>query len=563
MRIVERSDEFAAALASARREAKSGFGDDTRSAREISDRAAAHRDAGVRGHAGNCVHLFERDCSVQTTASEGARGSAGAGHDARASRARWARPPSRRPGRSAMSVPAPWNSSSTVAARSIFMEMNTRLQVEHPVTEMITGLDLVEWQLRVAAGEALPLVAGAHRDFAVTPSRRASTRRIPSAASCRRSAASRTCALPRLSGERARRHRRATRRRDQPILRSDDRQADRMGRGSGHGAAPAARRPRRLSGGRRDYQRRLPAAFGRARRVCRSATRYRNDREQPCGVVSGPRCALGYESWRAAALAEWYALRQRRPAAASVTSDPFSPWQSVDAWWLNCERSAARADLSATDDAEYPVRVHVNGGGFVIEHRWATPRALVQDKDGMLRSITIDGAQHASPASCRSAMSATYFPNGDMVRLRLVDPLAHAADDAACRRRPPDSADVGFDRRGARQGGRHRRARRAAADPRGDENGAHDCRTCAGTVTAVHYRQGDQVREGVDLIDIAVPTAVGLNILFHTAGDNGADWIEALSRALPGASIEYMAAAGWRRSTTRWFGGHPRCWSRH
>ena len=117
---------------------------------------------------GNCVYLFERDCSVQrrhqkvleeapapglTRRAPRRDGRGGGGGGAR----RWA-----------TSAPARWSSSPSRSddgdLRFYFMEMNTRLQVEHPVTEAITGLDLVEWQLRVAAGEPLPLTQDELRD---------------------------------------------------------------------------------------------------------------------------------------------------------------------------------------------------------------------------------------------------------------------------------------------------------------------------------------------------------------------------------------------------------------
>ncbi|SDI27536.1 3-methylcrotonyl-CoA carboxylase alpha subunit [Variovorax sp. OV700] len=159
MRAVDRAEDFAAALASCQREAINSFGDDAVLIEKYVQRPR-HIEIQVFGDTrGNYVYLFERDCSVQ-----------------------------RRHQKVLEEAPAPgmteamrkqMGEAAVAAARAVnyvgagtvefiveqreggemnffFMEMNTRLQVEHPVTEAITGLDLVEWQLRVASGETLP-----------------------------------------------------------------------------------------------------------------------------------------------------------------------------------------------------------------------------------------------------------------------------------------------------------------------------------------------------------------------------------------------------------------------
>ncbi|CAN5559957.1 acetyl/propionyl/methylcrotonyl-CoA carboxylase subunit alpha [soil metagenome] len=166
MRAVDKSADFAAALASCKREAINSFGDDAVLIEKYVQRPR-HIEIQVFGDSqGNYVYLFERDCSVQ-----------------------------RRHQKVLEEAPAPgmteafrqqMGEAAVAAARAVkyvgagtvefiveqkpggemtffFMEMNTRLQVEHPVTEAITGQDLVEWQLRVAFGEPLPLAQAALR----------------------------------------------------------------------------------------------------------------------------------------------------------------------------------------------------------------------------------------------------------------------------------------------------------------------------------------------------------------------------------------------------------------
>jgi 3-methylcrotonyl-CoA carboxylase alpha subunit len=160
MRKVDQAADFAAALASCRREAAASFGDERVLIEKYVTRPRHIEVQVFADRHGNVLHLFERDCSLQRRHQKVIEEAPAPGMDAatRDAVCGAAVKAARAVGyEGAGTVEFIADASEGLRADRIwFMEMNTRLQVEHPVTEFITGVDLVEWQLRVASGERLP-----------------------------------------------------------------------------------------------------------------------------------------------------------------------------------------------------------------------------------------------------------------------------------------------------------------------------------------------------------------------------------------------------------------------
>jgi 3-methylcrotonyl-CoA carboxylase alpha subunit len=497
MKVVERAGEFAAALSSAQREAKAGF-DDDRVLIEKYLTAPRHIEIQVFADThGNAVYLFERDCSVQ-----------------------------RRHQKVLEEAPAPFmktahrramGEAAVAAAKAIgyvgagtvefiasdtfgqdgtffFMEMNTRLQVEHPVTEMITGQDLVEWQLKVASGEPLPkrqedLTIVGHaieaRIYAEDPDRGF----LPSIGTLAHLVAPMAAAGVRIdTGVRAG---------DEISPYYDPMIAKLIVHGEDRAAAL-----RRLAEALAEYEivgvstnvaflQRVVAhqAFASGRIDTGLIARHHDALFPPPAPVSD-------DMLLAAALAEVRGLTESREAEARASGDPHSPWHAVDSWWPNSTSHAISLTFG-DGDARHEMAVRGDGDRWRVTLAGREFRATSSMRGSRL-AISTEASESVATVVA-NGVERHVFCRGQHRRLIVVDPLAHAGLEEAHggHLRAPMSGTVV-----------------SVMVKRGDtvDKGApllileamkmeHTINApAAGIVASVNYAAGDRVKEGADLI---------------------------------------------------------------
>jgi 3-methylcrotonyl-CoA carboxylase alpha subunit len=497
MKIVNAASDFVAALASAQREAKASFGDD----RVLIERyltSPRHIEIQVFADThGNAIHLFERDCSVQRRHQKVLEEAPAPGMT-----------PQRRRAMGAAAVTAA-KSIGYVGAGTVefiaeqdgtfyFMEMNTRLQVEHPVTEMITGLDLVEWQLRVASGEPLPKTqdevaicghAIEARLYAEDPDRGFLPSigtllhwRMPDAG-------------PRVRIDTGVRAGDEVSPFYDPMLGKlvvwgeDRRRAcDEMLR---------ALRECEIVGVTTNvaFLERVVAheAFASGKFDTGLIDRHRAALFPPADATP-PRTLL------AAALAEYMQIERAAMAGVAASGDPYSPWHLTDAWW---NASAAHAiPLTFTDgEAKHGVAVRPRRDGRVdVTVSGRTIAARVASRDGRL-NIDAEGAPFVATV-VRVADDRYVFAPGARRRLTLVDPLAHAGEEEAHAGHltaPMSGTVVAV------------MVKAGSAVEKGAPLVVLEAMKmehtivapASGVITAVNFGVGDRVAEGADLVDLA------------------------------------------------------------
>jgi 3-methylcrotonyl-CoA carboxylase alpha subunit len=497
MRVVAQSDDFAAALEGARREAQAAFGDD-RMLLERYLEAPRHIEVQVFGdRRGQVVHLFERDCSVQRRHQKVLEEAPAPGLSAEQRAAL---------GAAAVRLAA---SIGYIGAGTVeflmdqrgafyFMEMNTRLQVEHPVTEMITGLDLVEWQLRVAAGQPLPL-----SQEEITPSGHAIEARLY-AEDPERGFLPSTGTLGHLrlpDPDEAIRVETGVRAGDRVTPFYDPMLAKIVAWGPDRAAA----------------LRRLRAALGKTEIVGPATNLEFLMRIADHGAFQGGGVATAFVEEHAAELLApgpppdeqalaiaslWLLCRQCQSSAglAASSADPYSPWHRVDGWRLNDVGHQTLRLRAGGEPVAIDARVDGAGWRLQVGERELSGAAELAD-DGKL-NVEIDGERWRAGVVALGDQLHLFTPRGRF-QVQRVDPLAIAAAEE----------EVG-EVLTAPMPGRIVRQLIAAGDRVG--HGApllvleamkmeHTIVAPGdGRVAALRYAEGDQVEEGAVLLDFEV-----------------------------------------------------------
>jgi 3-methylcrotonyl-CoA carboxylase alpha subunit len=503
MRVVEAAADLDEALSAARREAEASFGDPLLLIEKYMLRPRHIEMQVFADRHGNCIHLFERDCSIQRRyqkvveeapapgMTQQRRAAIGAAAVAAARAVDYV-------GAGTVEFIAPGDGG---ADDFYFMEMNTRLQVEHPVTEAITGFDLVEWQIRVADGETLPLaqdqvVARGHaiearlyaedpaRDFLPQPGRLDHVAFPADAAGVRVDAGVR-------SGD-------AVPREYDPMI------AKLIAWGATRAEA-IARLSRALSdteiAGVRTNRGFLAAivghpAFAAAEIDTGFIARHRADLLPPPAPAGARILAL-------ATLARLLAERRASEAAAAGTADPHSPWAAVDGWRLN--REAWQECLWRDGEATVAVRARFGRAGFVL----SLPGGVGVAADGALAPdgtllASLDGVRSTARVVRRGDI-VTVFDRGAEHLLTLIDPLAAAAGEAAAGKL---TAPMPGRISAVRVSPGERVARGHALIVVEAMKMEHTITApAAGVVGAVHYRVGDLVEEGAELLVLEIGEA--------------------------------------------------------
>jgi 3-methylcrotonyl-CoA carboxylase alpha subunit len=426
MRVVERAAELEAAVASAKREAASAFGDDRVLLEKYLTRPR-HIEIQIfaDGH-GNAVYLFERDCSIQRRHQKVIEEAPAPGMTANRRREM---------GEAAIAAARAigYRNAGTVEfivdenGAFFFMEMNTRLQVEHPVTEMISGQDLVEWQLRVAAGERLPLDQdrlriGGHafeaRIYAEDPNRdflpatgRIENLRFPEGGPHVR------IDTGVVEGDAVTIH-------YDPMIAKliawdENREAarKRLVRALGECEVVGVATNIEFLGAIAAHP-----AFAAAELDTGFIARHRGDLVPKAKPATDRTLAL-------AALSLFLARARQAEGAARISGDPHSPWAFTDGWRMNDDNH--HVVRFQDGDAEAAVTVHYRPYGYAMDlpnGRLAVRGEFIEG--GALAAVL--GGSRCRARVVRRGRELTVFADGTRHRLQLVDPLAGAAElDAA------------------------------------------------------------------------------------------------------------------------------------